>query len=190
MTFFTLPSPRTARRWPRRNIARRRRASSACGTWPRGTSACWPSNYPATPTTSFSLQMVISPDGKWIAQGTPEETLLWDVGARKLRHRFARAGPHVAFAPDSRSLFTAGALVLRWDVDSGKLLYQDTRGDGHVGPVVSLAFAPDGRSLATCGYDGTVRVWDLAKQTHQLLRGDAPERGARVLVWPDGRWAG
>src|SRR5262249_1124328 len=136
----------------------------------------------------WTMQIAISLDGKWIAQGMPGETLLWEVAGRKLRHRFPRAGPWVAFAADSRSLFTAGALVLRWDVDSGKLMYADTREDGHVGPVVSLAFTPDGRSLATSGFDTTLRIWDLAKQTHRVLHSDGADNGARVLGKRGSRW--
>jgi WD40 repeat protein len=117
-------------------------------------------------------QLAFSPDGTMIAQSVRGETVLWDVAGRKVRHRFAGAGPCLAFAADSRSLFTLGKLVLRWDVATGKLPYADTRGHGHIGPVTAVAFAPDGRSLATCGEDATLRWWSLANGSHRVLRTD------------------
>src|SRR5262249_50211240 len=73
-----------------------------------------------------TAHVALSPDGKYAAQATWTDTLLWDLAGRKVLHRFSGAGPRVAFAPDGKSLFTVGALLLRWDVATGKLLYADT----------------------------------------------------------------
>ena len=87
--------------------------------------------------------------------------MLWDVAGQKLLHRFPGAGPKVAFAPDSRSLFTVGDLILHWDVATGKLLDTDLRSHCHVGEVWSATFAPDGKALATNGDDATTRSGTL-----------------------------
>jgi RNA polymerase sigma factor (sigma-70 family) len=129
----------------------------------------------------WTSEVVFSPDGKSVAQVGGKETLVWDTKGRRLRYRLAGTGPHVAFAPDGRSLFTLGGLLLRWDADSGKLLYPDVRADGHIGAVSTVAFAPDGRSLASCGGDGTVRLWSLADGRHRKLRADAPPNGMRLV---------
>ncbi len=68
----------------------------------------------------------------------------------------------VAFAPDGRTLATAGfdGTMRLWDLT-------DRARPGPLGPPLtgpngSVAFAPDGRTLAAAGGgDGTVRLWDL-----------------------------
>jgi WD40 repeat protein len=131
------------------------------------------------PWTATS-HVALSPDGKRAAQAMWDgDTLLWEVDKRKVLFRFPQAGPHIAFAADGKSLFTAGALFLRWDVVTGKLLYTDARNDGHVGQVTSLAFAPGGRALATTADDGTLRLWELSDGSHRVLRTDSATRQIR-----------
>jgi len=139
-------------------------------------------------TRVWSRQVGFSPDGRTVAHGRNDGVLLWDVGTRRLAHRLASAGPVFAFAPDNRSVFTVGPLLGRWDTQTGRSLYPDVRGDGHVGPVHAVAFAADGKAVATAGEDGTARVWDRAAGTHKSLPGRAARNvlafapGGRILV--------
>ncbi|MDP9342064.1 MAG: AAA family ATPase [Actinomycetota bacterium] len=67
----------------------------------------------------------------------------------------------VAFAPDDRTLVSAGAdqQVLVWDVESGAL--QQTL-DGHSGSVNGPSLTSDGRTIFTASADGSVIEWDLS----------------------------
>jgi WD40 repeat protein len=113
---------------------------------------------------------VFSPNGELIAQRVDLQRRIWDVASRKLTKLLDDEPGTVAFAPDSKSLYTLGNVLLRWDIATGKLLYADTRGHGHVGAVMALAFAPDGRTLATSGRDETIRVWKIGEAIHHVLQ--------------------
>ncbi|HEX8239009.1 MAG TPA: WD40 repeat domain-containing protein [Allosphingosinicella sp.] len=94
-------------------------------------------------------------------------------------------GRGAAFSPDGRLLATSsasGLVVLRRMPGLGIVRRLD-----HPGGATALAFAPGGAWLATSGYDGTVRLWDVA--TGRALRS---LEGARGTLWtldvsPDGK---
>jgi WD40 repeat protein len=72
-----------------------------------------------------------------------------------------------ALLPDGKTLFTAGAAVIRkWDVSSGKEVGQLT---GHNANIGVLAVSSDGKWLASGDQDGTVRLWDLSQDREERL---------------------
>jgi hypothetical protein len=114
-------------------------------------------------------QIAFAPDGRTLAQATHKGVFLWDPGTRKLRRRLESGWAQIAFASDSKSLFTLGSLLERWDLETGKPLYPDTRSLGHVGAVRGVMWTSDGRSVLTCGADRTVRLWERAGGKHRVL---------------------
>jgi hypothetical protein len=103
-----------------------------------------------------------SPDGKLLALGGNTGIHLLDaVTGREVRSFRTEAILRLAFAPDGKTLATAGsqeAFVRLWDVASGReLRHFPGCKSGSV-----LAFSPDGRALATGVDDGTVHAWDPA----------------------------
>jgi WD40 repeat protein len=57
---------------------------------------------------------------------------------------------------------------------------------GHEGAVHDLAYTPDGRHLATTGFDGTVRVWDVATGAPVRILRPGPSSFTSVAFSPDG----
>jgi WD40 repeat protein/serine/threonine protein kinase len=139
--------------------------------------------------------VVYSPNGSWLASGSPDGIRLWDATTG----REARTIPGtqgcvgLAFAPDGRLASARDGAVQVWDPASGRELLTFKI---HARVVEGVAFSPDGRRLAAGSYDsrpgegpsgGTLNVWDAAGG-RVLLTFEVHTGGVRGVAFsPDGR---
>src|SRR5262249_26083973 len=115
-----------------------------------------------------------SPDGKWLATGVHENTLIvWDSkSGQELLSLHVPGLRFVCFNPDGTRLATAShdGTVTMWDSGSGQRLFS-LNGPGNTSKRGgSLCFSPDGTRLALAGGQaetldqidkpGEVKVWD------------------------------
>jgi WD40 repeat protein len=116
--------------------------------------------------------LAVAPDGSWLASASGDiftggQIRMWDPATGECRHTLtghARGVTALAVAPDGSWLVSAGdeafaAEVRVWDPVTGTHQHTFT---GHTRSVAALAVAHDGSWLATVGYDGEIRIWDLA----------------------------
>lgn len=142
------------------------------------------------PTDDVSHSAVaFSPDGTLLA-AAGQQTLVWDVASRELKHRFGdeysgrRFG--LSFSPDSSRLASA---IAAWSVD-----VNDTAGGeevlslkGHEGPCKAAAYSPDGAWIATVGEDYTICIWTA--EGAPAAKFDLEYDGAVDVAWsPDSQY--
>ena len=108
--------------------------------------------------------VAVSPDGRWVVSGSPDNTLrIWDPGSGAcLRTLQGHTGgvEAVAMSPDGRRVVSGSwDKTLRiWDPESGACLRTL---QGHTGWVTAVAVSPDGRWVVSGSNDKTLRIWGL-----------------------------
>ena len=134
--------------------------------------------------------VVFSPDGKTLASGGFDNTVrLWNTVTGENTKILATDTwvMNVAFSPDGQTLASGGSWrdknVTLWDVSTGtrKTTF------AHAVELKSIVFSPDGKTLAGGGYDGTILLWDMRRETlKRTLRGHTQSITSMAFS-PDGR---
>jgi WD40 repeat protein len=139
------------------------------------------------PTVGYVWSFAVSPNGNELLIPTDTDYVLWDLEAGEARYRWPGANQNGrgTFAPDGRSVITHDTILRRWDLATGKNLYEDVSPLGHTAPVRRVFFTPDSKRLVSVGDDRTARVWDLAI-TEPIRNIPIPGVPADWSLTPDG----
>jgi WD40 repeat protein len=150
-----------------------------------------PELIPQTGHNASVNSVVFSPDGRWIASGSEDNTIdIWEVSTgQQLRTLTAhkRFVNTLAFSRDGH-LLASGSMdgtIKLWDVAT----WSEMRTlSGHVSGVNSVAFSGDGALLASGSWDNTVKLWEV--RTGRVVRTLSGHTGAVVSVSfsPNNQW--
>lgn len=147
---------------------------------------------PAAKLGGFSdwvTSVAFSPDGRWLAAGSYDETRLYDSASRRqIAVLTGKAGfvQGLKFTPDGKQLLTGGYRLIRvWDVETQKQTAEIT---GLRGYVTALDFDPEGKRLAASCDDETVRIYSFPEGKQQLeIRSEDRFPFQSVVFSPDGK---
>ncbi|KAK4652844.1 HNWD NOD-like receptor pc4 [Podospora pseudocomata] len=119
--------------------------------------------------------VAISPDSKWVASGSPDNTIkIWDAATGSCTQTLEGHGhmvTSVAISPDSKWVASGSydKTIKIWDTATGSCT-QTLK--GHRDSVQSVAISPDSKWVVSGSGDKTIKIWDAATGScTQTLKG-------------------
>jgi RNA polymerase sigma factor (sigma-70 family) len=117
-----------------------------------------------------NVRAALAPDNRTLVMNHFEGIILWDVKTGQQVRRFAPPansgrgyGPELgAFSADGRTMLTNLGHLQRWDLTTGKPLFDEPPADGLGGPIERLAFTAGGKELLASSWNLTSARWEVA----------------------------
>ena len=155
----------------------------------------WDNDPKVQELAAAGVAIAISPDGKYLAAGNLDNTLLvcgWQSPHPWRMTGFPSKVSHLAWANTASSSAPMVAVASGPSLIVWRKLRTDDEGwasqvfDLHEKKIVAIAFQPRSSLLASAAEDGQVILWHKAKQLGQILEGTA--QGFSALAWnPQGK---
>ena len=141
--------------------------------------------------SDYVYSVAISPDGKYLASGADDGTvIIWDAKSGQRLQTFkghSYCVNSVCWSTDGKYLASGSndGTVIIWDANGGLRLQTL---EGHYSYVKSVCWSPDGKYLASGSGDKTVIIWD-AKSGQRLKTLEGYSSTVLSVSWsPDGKY--
>jgi RNA polymerase sigma factor (sigma-70 family) len=139
-------------------------------------------------------RLVFAPDNRTVVINNSNGVVTWDLrtgdAVTRLKPPPTRGrgwGPELgAISPDGRTVLTNLGHLQRWDLTTGKALFEAPPDDGLGGPIEHLGFTPDGKEVVASSWGINSGRWDVAtgKQLNYTYTGERP--GRQLVTTPGG----
>jgi serine/threonine protein kinase/WD40 repeat protein len=132
--------------------------------------------------------VVLSPDGKWLAHHESTGIVLLPIDSRETRLTLQNSGGVTALAFSPNGTVIAGVrdnTAVLWDLSKRE---QFCILRGHRERVLDVAFSPDGEWIATGGMDYTTRIWETRTGQNVVTLPSAASPAFEVKWSPTGEY--
>jgi WD40 repeat protein len=144
------------------------------------------------PVEQVSSNVQWSPDGRFIAGGVQQSTIIWDAttGVTRYGPMRSRGGNvlYAAWSPDGKQVLVAKyqQILEIWSTESPEEPVHTLVFVGNNGSTSSIAWSPDGSQVAATGlYFASTTVWDVRTEQPLFYLGT----NENFVTWsPDGRY--
>lgn len=125
-----------------------------------------------------NIPITFAPDNHTLVGAYFDSLASWDLQVGKEVGRIplpaatgSGYGPKLgAFSADGKTVVTNIGMLQRWDLATGKPMFDTPPCDGLGGPVESVAFTPDGKRLFASGWSLNSGQWDVESGKQTLYR--------------------
>jgi WD40 repeat protein len=147
------------------------------------------------PWKTSLISLALSPDNRWIAAGTQEQSVqIWELPFRP-GDELAMSGyeakvRELAWHPSGRYLATGGSSqVMVWDCSgAGPAGTSPTLLEAHEERISALQYQSKGHLLASAGSDSRVLLWNVRKSVNPLVEFRAPAPVTHLAWSRDDLW--
>ncbi len=140
--------------------------------------------------TSYIQMVVFSPDGKYLATGSNDNTAkVWEIESGNVKVTFkghTSSVTCISFSPDGKYLATGSddKTAKIWSSNSGEIIKTLKE---YTSPLLKIAFSSDGKQLISYTEDSVLKIWDLNSEKPTAIFKRRIDKVTSISMSKDGK---